>query len=167
MIGALQPDKVARETGGLSPKAVRGSTLAPFSSVFDGVLRACERFVQPIRFSNHALQRMEQRGVTLSDTDLSRIEQATQEAASKGGRESLLLMNQAVSQSERSGENRLALLLSVPNRTVITVVPQTDLADAVFTNIDSAVVVADASPSPKTTSMGWTPAGEARVPSND
>jgi len=42
--------------------------------------------------------------------------------------------------------DRLALVVSVPNRTVITVVPREELQDAVFTNIDSAVLVQDPAP---------------------
>jgi flagellar operon protein len=50
-------------------------------------------------------------------------------AATKGSRESLLLM-----------EN-MALVVSVKNRTVITAVDNDKLKENVFTNIDSAVVL--------------------------
>ena len=49
-------------------------------------------------------------------------------AASKGARESLVLMDQT------------AFVVSVPNRTVITVVDQPNLKQNVFTNIDSAII---------------------------
>jgi flagellar operon protein len=49
-------------------------------------------------------------------------------AASKGARESLVLLDQT------------AFVVSVPNRTVITVVDKENLKQNVFTNIDSAVI---------------------------
>lgn len=44
----------------------------------------------------------------------------------------------------------LSLVASVPNRTIITAVPRGETADTVFTNIDSAVVVAKASTATET-----------------
>ena len=48
--------------------------------------------------------------------------------AAKGGRESLVLVD------------RMAFVVSVKNRTVITAVDQAGMRDQVFTNIDSAVL---------------------------
>ena len=87
-----------------------------------------------VTFSAHARSRMSHRGIALSEADEDRISRAVDEAAAKGSRESVLLME------------RYALVVSVPNRKVITVAPIGDLSDAVFTNIDSAIVVAQAPP---------------------
>ncbi|MDQ1255900.1 MAG: hypothetical protein QG656_494 [Candidatus Hydrogenedentes bacterium] len=85
-------------------------------------------------FSAHAAARMRQRGIALTPADEGRIGRAMDQAAAKGARESLLLMDQC------------ALVVSVPNRTVITVVPPNEMDDTVFTHIDSAIVVAQARP---------------------
>ena len=85
---------------------------------------ACAR----LSFSKHAAQRLEERELELSDQDFSRLESAVQQLNNKGGKLSLVLLEQ------------LALLVSVTNRRVITVVGQEQLQQNVFTNIDSAVI---------------------------
>ena len=82
-----------------------------------------------VKFSNHAMQRMEQRQILFSPADMGRLNKAVNIAAEKGARESLVLM-----------DNR-GLVVSIPNRTVITAVDHAQLKNNVFTNIDSTVVV--------------------------
>lgn len=82
-----------------------------------------------VKFSGHAAQRMIERGVELTDSQLARIDDALDLAAKKGGRQTLILME------------GLALVASVPNRTVITALGDRELDNAVFTNIDSAVMI--------------------------
>jgi flagellar operon protein len=81
-----------------------------------------------LRLSAHARQRLEARGIEWTPERQARMEQAVDQAAAKGGRESLVLMD------------RCAFVVSVPNRTVITAMPNESSGGAVFTNIDSAVV---------------------------
>jgi flagellar operon protein len=57
------------------------------------------------------------------------LENAVDKAASKGARESLVLLND------------LAVLVSVRNRTVITAMERENMKEGVFTQIDSAVIV--------------------------
>ncbi|MBX7257138.1 MAG: hypothetical protein K1Y02_12315 [Candidatus Hydrogenedentes bacterium] len=83
-----------------------------------------------VKFSAHATQRLRDRNIALTSADENRLSQAVDQAQAKGARESLILMD------------RLALVVNVPNRTVITALPQGETQNAVFTNIDSAVVVA-------------------------
>lgn len=82
-----------------------------------------------VTFSRHALERLDARQIALSPADTAGLEKAIDDVAAKGGRESLVLMGP------------LALVVSVPNRTVITAVPANQVANQVFTNIDSTVVV--------------------------
>lgn len=84
---------------------------------------------QQLRFSLHALERMNQRGIELSPGDLERMQNAIETAAGKGSRSSLVLMN----------EN--AFVISVPNRTVITALEGEALRDQIVTQIDSAVIL--------------------------
>lgn len=82
-----------------------------------------------VRFSAHALDRLKEREIQLTPTDHEQIRDAVDRAAAKGSRESLLL------------KADLALVVNVPNRTVITAVPGSRLKEHVFTNIDSAVLL--------------------------
>jgi flagellar operon protein len=129
---SLRPSDVAKRdrtstTRGV-PTAYAGR---PFADLLDGALHG----IGDITFSAHALQRLRERGIELTDDDKSRLADAVQKAADKGARESLVLMD------------HVALVVSVSNETVITAVPEEELEDAVFTNIDSAVLVRDPVPS--------------------
>lgn len=81
-----------------------------------------------IRFSAHAQKRLADRSIELSDADRARIAQSANLAAAKGAHETLVLMD------------RLALVVGVPSRTVITVMEPQDGSPAVFTHIDSVVM---------------------------
>ncbi|CQR71488.1 hypothetical protein SOV_18410 [Sporomusa ovata DSM 2662] len=83
-----------------------------------------------VKFSQHALQRLNSRKIQLDSTQLSKLSQAVEKAAQKGAKESLVLMN-----------DNLAFVVSVKNKTVITAMDGANIKDNVFTNIDSAVIV--------------------------
>jgi flagellar operon protein len=82
-----------------------------------------------VKFSAHALQRLDARKIQLSAGDTARIVEAIDRAASKGAKDSLVLVGGA------------ALVVSVTNRTVVTALDREELRGNVFTNIDSAVVM--------------------------
>ncbi len=82
-----------------------------------------------IKFSGHAQTRLASRQITLSDSDVARLGQAMTKAATKGAKDSLVLMD------------RTAFVVSVANRTVITAVASDALKENIFTNIDSAIVL--------------------------
>lgn len=82
-----------------------------------------------LKFSAHAKARLEARNINLTDSQLTRIHSGVDKAASKGAKESLLLVDD------------LALVVSVKNRTVITAVDGKNIKENVFTNIDSAVIM--------------------------
>jgi flagellar operon protein len=84
-----------------------------------------------VRFSAHAQQRLAQAAVELGPGALSRLEAAVDKAGQKGGKESLILLDD------------LAFVVSVANRTVITAVGADRMNDNVFTNIDSVVIAKD------------------------
>ncbi|HET6419110.1 MAG TPA: TIGR02530 family flagellar biosynthesis protein [Geobacteraceae bacterium] len=84
---------------------------------------------QGIKFSQHARERLQTRGITLSDNDLKKLQNAVDSVANKGGRESLVMM----------GNN--AFVVSTKNRTVITAMDRDSMQGNVFTNIDSAVLL--------------------------
>lgn len=84
---------------------------------------------QGVKFSNHAVERMRSRGISFNQDDLTRLQSAVQKAADKGSKDSLVLMNDS------------ALIVSVKNNTVVTVVDKASLKENVFTNIDSTIVI--------------------------
>ena len=94
-----------------------------FAQILDSKLQQ-----QKLKFSAHATKRLESRNIRLSDEQLKTLEEAVEKARSKGGRDTLILLD------------NVALVVSVANRTVITVMDGENLKDNVFTQIDSAVI---------------------------
>lgn len=93
---------------------------------FDEVLR---QRVGAVKFSGHALERVERRGIDLdANNTLARLESGVERAASKGARDSVVFVDGT------------AFVVSVRNRTVITAVDSEHMREHVFTNIDSAVI---------------------------
>ena len=82
----------------------------------------------PVRWSAHAVQRLGQRQLAVTPEMQHRLEGAVDKLAAKGGREAIVMMD------------KLAVVVSVTNRTVITAVDQDGMKDQVFTNIDSAAI---------------------------
>lgn len=82
-----------------------------------------------IKFSNHAIERMQTRGISYNPESLLKLDEAIKKAASKGSKDTLVLMNDS------------ALIVSVKNNTVVTVMDKNSLKENVFTNIDSTVVI--------------------------
>lgn len=82
-----------------------------------------------LKFSSHAMNRIRERAIPMGGEMMSKLEKAVETAAQKGAKESLVLTNDA------------AFIVSVKNRTVITVVDRNQMAGNVFTNIDSTVVI--------------------------
>lgn len=89
-----------------------------------------EKELTQVKFSQHALQRLQTRNIKLDNSELDKLNQAVEKAAQKGAKESLILMN-----------NDLAFVVSVKNKTVITAMDGSSIKDNVFTNIDSAVII--------------------------
>ena len=117
-------------TGAAAPASSRRSG-APAAGGFDQILSTK---LQPqeapgaLRWSAHAVQRLSQRQIAVTPEVQQRLEGAVDRLAAKGGRESIVLVDQ------------MAFVVSVKNRTVITAVDQAGMRDQVFTNIDSAVL---------------------------
>ncbi len=82
-----------------------------------------------VKFSNHAVDRMMSRGINFSPADIKRLNDVVDKAAAKGSRDSLVLMGDS------------ALIVSVKNKTVVTVMDKASMKENVFTNIDSTIVM--------------------------
>ena len=81
-----------------------------------------------VQFSNHAVQRLERRGISVEPGTLQRLDDAVGRADAKGARDAVVLVDGT------------AFVVSVRNKTVITAVDREHMRDHVFTNIDSAVI---------------------------
>ena len=88
-----------------------------------------QRGSKEVTFSQHAQQRLRDRSLTLSPSDLTKLNDTVDRMSAKGARESLIYLNQ------------IALVVSVVNRTVITAMDGTSAKDNIFTNIDSAAIL--------------------------
>jgi flagellar operon protein len=80
------------------------------------------------------MTRLNSRQINLSEADFAKLGNAMSRASAKGVRTSLVLMDQP-------NQNTVGLVVSVPNRTVITAVDMQGLKDNIFTNIDSAMII--------------------------
>jgi len=84
---------------------------------------------QPLKFSAHAMQRLQSRNIQLSPDDVNRMNQMADKAAAKGAKQSLFMMGDT------------AMVVSIKNRVVITAVDSDSMKENVFTNIDSAAII--------------------------
>ena len=81
-----------------------------------------------VKFSKHALNRLNDRNIELTDNQMERLKDATKMAGEKGINDSLILVDE------------LAFIVNTKNNTVITAMDQTSTEENVFTNIDGAVI---------------------------
>lgn len=83
-----------------------------------------------VEFSKHAVQRLSERSIDITEGDtLERLNRGVELAADKGSVETLVLVD------------RNAFVVSVKNNKVITTIPQEEMIGNIFTNIDSTVIV--------------------------
>jgi flagellar operon protein len=81
-----------------------------------------------VQFSNHAVQRLHRRNISVEPGTLQRLDEAVGRAEGKGARDAVVFVDGT------------AFVVSVRNKTVITAVDREHMRDHVFTNIDSAVI---------------------------
>ena len=82
-----------------------------------------------LKFSKHAVSRLNDRNILLTDSQNIRLENGVKQASEKGITESLVLIDS------------LAFIVNIPNKTVVTALDQTETNSNVFTNIDGAVII--------------------------
>lgn len=80
------------------------------------------------KFSKHAVNRLSERNIEISDGLMERLSAGMQAAGQKGINESLVMVDQ------------LAFIVNVKNQTVITALDGNETDQNVFTNIDGAVI---------------------------
>lgn len=82
-----------------------------------------------LKFSSHASERMKSRGISLNSVDLDKLNSAVDQAAAKGSKDSLVLLN------------NVAYVVSVKNKMIVTAVDSTSMQNHLFTKIDSAIIL--------------------------
>jgi len=104
----------------VSARKVGRETTSSFDAIFKEEL-------EKVKFSNHALKRLESRNIQLNEVELAKIQNAVEKAESKGAKDSLVMMD------------KTAFIVNIPNRTVVTAIEVANSNENVFTNIDSVV----------------------------
>lgn len=125
----MKNDYMIRRTqissGNVEPNKVQNNISGPsFNEVLNKV-----KSNEQVKFSKHALDRLNSRNIELTDDELSRINTGVDKAKSKGVRDALIMMDDKI------------FVASVQNKTIITAAMEEQLKDNVFTNIDGAVIV--------------------------
>lgn len=82
-----------------------------------------------VSFSQHAKSRLEQHGISLTESQLQKLNDGVETARQKGSKDSLMLMKD------------FAFVVSVQNNKVITALKQGSMKDQIVTNIDSALIL--------------------------
>ncbi len=110
------------ETSGYSDISLKNQS-------FEDILRSkVEGDRGEVKFSKHALSRLVTRNITLSDGQMSRLNDGLNKAYEKGIKDSLVIVDE------------LAFIVNVPNNTVVTAIDSKESDDNIFTNIDGAVI---------------------------
>jgi len=84
--------------------------------------------VTALKFSKHAVNRLNDRNIDLSQEMMERLNAGVQSAGEKGIKESLVMVD------------RLAFIVNIPNNTVVTAMDSTNTNENIYTNIDGAVI---------------------------
>lgn len=79
-----------------------------------------------VRFSKHANERLNTRNINLDNTQMARLEKGMSRAKEKGMKDPLVMVD------------NIAFIVNIKSNTVVTAV--NDVNEAVFTNIDGAVI---------------------------
>jgi flagellar operon protein len=132
VVDQILPGQLIQPGQAITPRTP-GATLPGASTAqgqaFRQLLDESLRTVGGVKFSAHAMKRLESRGISLGAQEVSAIEDAVGRAAAKGARDSLVL------------SEHYAMVVNIPSRTVVTAFDKQGLNENVVTNIDSAVFV--------------------------
>ena len=113
------------------PQINRSNALAnvPFEEILRQKQSQTVMEQSELKFSKHAVNRLNDRNIALTDAQNVRLENGVKQASEKGITESLVLIDS------------LAFIVNVPNKTVVTAMDQTETNGNIFTNIDGAVII--------------------------
>lgn len=136
-MNSIQPNsQVVPSQGGGINKGISAKDGELFKGLLDkeiskdlntGALKPQLSQTEGLKFSSHAIERMQSRGIKFGPEDMKKLNDAVDKAVQKGSKDTLVIM----------GEN--AFVVSAKNKTVITAMDKNQMKENVFTNIDSTV----------------------------
>lgn len=122
--------KLQHAAAQLQPNTITGKTANMGTKVqFADILQKEADKAQSVQFSKHAVQRVRERGIEMTDGLLKDLNQAVSKAREKGARDVVII-----------GESG-AFIVNVPHNVVVTTMSGTEMRENIFTNIDSAVLM--------------------------
>ena len=84
---------------------------------------------QSLEISKHAAKRLEERDLKMDTNEFMKLQDAVAKLRQKGGRDSLVITDKA------------AYIVDVNNNRVVTAIDKSEMAENVFTKIDSTLVI--------------------------
>jgi len=96
---------------------------------FEDILKKIQANNEEIKFSKHAVERMDTRNIELDSEDVQKLQNAFKKAEEKGVKEALIIIGDK------------GFIASVKNKTVVTTMTSDQIKENVFTNIDGAVIL--------------------------
>lgn len=105
------------------------ATISECGNSFGDVLKKHIGSQDELQFSRHATERVNQRGIEMSEPFLADLRSAVEKARSKGAKDVVII-------SEKG-----AFIVNVPNNTVVTTMSGSEMKENIFTNIDSAILL--------------------------
>lgn len=134
--------KISQSVSAITGQKDQANKLKPgqddgFKSALELQFRDAAQSAQPqkvalpatLEFSNHAVERMSQRGISFTPDQMTKIENAARKASEKGSKEALIFSDES------------ALIVSLKDNKIVTVMDKASMKDNVFTNIDSTVIL--------------------------
>ena len=100
-----------------------------FDQTLEEVQQGIEQQENAVTLSAHAVQRLEERDISLTKQERIDLGQAISLLNDKGARNALIVRKDA------------AFVINVPNRTMVTAISQQELQQRVFTQIDSTLLI--------------------------
>ena len=82
-----------------------------------------------IKLSTHAAKRLQERNLSMDGAEYSKLKGAIDKLRTKGGQDSLVITPQA------------AYIVDIKNNTIVTAIDKDNMAENVFTKIDSTLVI--------------------------
>ncbi|WP_206459633.1 TIGR02530 family flagellar biosynthesis protein [Anaerovorax sp. IOR16] len=117
--------RVEQNTAKINEVLRRNSGGASFETILKEQLNKNES----LQFSKHAKERVNQRGIEITDALLKDLNSAVSKARDKGAKDVVIF------------DAKNAFIVNIPNNMVITTMAGSELKENVFTNIDSAVII--------------------------
>ena len=112
----------------LSNKLSKSGERSDFRKLLDHELTGLSES-HGLKISHHAAKRLSERKIHVDSDEWMRIKEGVEKLTEKGGQDSLVVTDHR------------AYIMDIKNRTIVTVIDKQDMAENVFTKIDSTVFV--------------------------